>query len=213
MNKKKHFTLVELVIVVVIMGIVATLGVPTYQNAVEAGKARVCQTNLEVLLGALEIYILENDKLPATLGYLPKEYIERSWAKTTEEKGAWRLKLAYFIDNLRKGRFVYAQAVPNYLAEAISLRCPADKNLATLSYRLVSGIGGMSRQNYENELGAIVEETGPRHIYRGLIGQTETIQIGIKRGKETVVRNIAASERARKAFGIGQRKQLTDSLQ
>jgi type II secretory pathway pseudopilin PulG len=58
---KKYFTLVDIVISLIILGILATLGLPLYNNAIENAKAKACEMNLKVLLGALEAYSLERE--------------------------------------------------------------------------------------------------------------------------------------------------------
>ncbi len=54
------FTLLELLIVVIIVGILASLAIPTYQKTVEQGRATEAIANLNILRGAEVIYFKEN---------------------------------------------------------------------------------------------------------------------------------------------------------
>lgn len=52
MNSSKGFSLIELIIVVVIIGIIATIGVPSYQGMMERGRITSASNNL---LGAMQL--------------------------------------------------------------------------------------------------------------------------------------------------------------
>lgn len=150
--KKQAFTLMEIIIVVIVIGILATVAIPIYQNTIEDAKAKVCQTNLEALQVALDIYAMENDKIPATLSQLPWEYIQRAYVKILQKKDAWKIKLAYFILDRQKRDFAYAQSFIDRLAKGdIKLiTCPADPNPPPegISYGLNSNLANMTSQEY-----------------------------------------------------------------
>ena len=152
MKRKKHFTLVEIVIVVIIAGILFTFAIPGYYNIVERAKAKVCESNLNVLLGAVEIHALENDLLPATLGQLKQEYLEKSWAKYLEE-GSWKIKLNYFIVDLTKKGMAYAQTgwIERYVGDIKYFTCPADDTPPPggHSYGINSALGPMAYNQYK----------------------------------------------------------------
>lgn len=65
-HNKKAFTLLELLVVVLIIGIVSAVALPQYQKAVE--KARLVQNIVTVraLYDALEVYRLANGSYPPT---------------------------------------------------------------------------------------------------------------------------------------------------
>jgi prepilin-type N-terminal cleavage/methylation domain-containing protein len=66
-TNKKAFTLIEMLVVVVIIGILAAIALPQYQKAVEkalVSEAFIIQKNI---LQASELYILQHGKNPDTL--------------------------------------------------------------------------------------------------------------------------------------------------
>jgi len=70
--KKASFTLIEILVGLVILSILATLGIPQYQNFIEQGRAKACAVNLDTLQRALDIYVMEHDAIPASLDDLAK---------------------------------------------------------------------------------------------------------------------------------------------
>ena len=52
----KGFTLMEVMIVIVVLGVLAGLAVPTYQNAIEHTAVREAETNLKTIYTAEKIY-------------------------------------------------------------------------------------------------------------------------------------------------------------
>ena len=111
--KRKAFTLLEIIFTLIIMGIIATIAFPTYQNFVEDAHARVCETNLKALKTALDIYAIEHDTMPGALGALPQEYINKAYAQVMQRPDAWKTKLAYAFLEWRERGLAYAD--PNFL--------------------------------------------------------------------------------------------------
>ena len=110
---KRAFTLMEMIIVVIIIGIFATLGIPAYQNAIEDSKARVCETNLRALKTALDIYAMDHDIMPGALGELPQGYINKAYAQVMQGPDIWKTKLANAILDWNERDLAYA--APNFL--------------------------------------------------------------------------------------------------
>ena len=57
MMNKKGFTLVELMIVVVILGILVAIAVPIYSSVTKNAKKKACASNIRVIKGNLETYL------------------------------------------------------------------------------------------------------------------------------------------------------------
>lgn len=131
--RTKAFTLTEMLIVLVVVGVLATLGFPAYQKVIEDSRAQVCETNLRALKTALDIFAMENDIMPASLSALPQDYLERAYASLLKQKGVWRIKLARFItDFSRERNLAYAQQFfLNQLArrDMKLVTCPNDTNV------------------------------------------------------------------------------------
>ena len=58
---KKSFTLVELLIVVAILGIIGTIGIPIYQGQIRTAQNTDAQTTLQSISMMQEQYLLENN--------------------------------------------------------------------------------------------------------------------------------------------------------
>jgi len=106
---KKSFTLVEIVMIVIIVGVIATFALPAYRNVLEESKAEVCAMNLKVLLGAVETYAVENDALPSSLGQLNNRQLKQAWTKTLEKNNSWKVELAYWLVDFNQRGLAYAQ--------------------------------------------------------------------------------------------------------
>ncbi len=84
---KKGFTLVELMIVVVILGILVAIAVPIYSAVRENAERRTCQSNMRMIVGACAQYFMEHESydglVPATgisnlaEATLPQEFTDK----------------------------------------------------------------------------------------------------------------------------------------
>jgi len=64
----KGFTLVEILIVVVILGILAAIVIPQFTNASETAKASNLRSQLQTIRGQLELYQIEHNGVYPALG-------------------------------------------------------------------------------------------------------------------------------------------------
>jgi len=157
--KRRAFTLIEVLVIVIIAGILASIAIPSYQNFMEEQKARVCETNLKTLQQALDIYAIDHDTMPASLSELPDETINKAFARILQEKGSWRIKLAYFMVDFNQRHLAYAAPFLNQLARGnmMILTCPKNSK-GGVSYGVNAALAQMSCRQYReisSEVGLI----------------------------------------------------------
>lgn len=70
LRNQKGFTLMELMIVIVIIGVLAAIGVPAYTNYVEKAKAATCDANRRSLSTANGLYYAENGRYTGDINNL-----------------------------------------------------------------------------------------------------------------------------------------------
>lgn len=64
MKAKSGFTLVEILIVVVILGILAAIVIPQFTNASSEAKLSSIKSNLQSIRAQIELYKIKNDDFP-----------------------------------------------------------------------------------------------------------------------------------------------------
>jgi prepilin-type N-terminal cleavage/methylation domain-containing protein len=129
---EKGFTLVELMVVLTILLVLSSFGIFMYHRAIAQAKETVCETNLVALHEAIELYLSENDALPASLGQLKFEHVEKGYAKAMRERN-WYNKLCFFLVKLDASDQAYAQFLTyenlhKYGVTEKIFHCPADHN-------------------------------------------------------------------------------------
>ena len=78
-RKQEGFTLVELMVVVLIIGILVAIAVPVFLNASANAKLKSCQANQRTIEGAAQTYSASNNgTLPADVATLVPTYIKVS---------------------------------------------------------------------------------------------------------------------------------------
>jgi type IV pilus assembly protein PilA len=65
-QSKKGFTLVEIMIVVVIIGLLAAMAIPAFQKVRETSQEKTIRNNLRQLASGADQYFLENGKTTVT---------------------------------------------------------------------------------------------------------------------------------------------------
>jgi len=74
MKNKKGFTLIELMVVVIIIGILATIAIPSFNKSMENAREREARTTLELIYNAEKIYRLDkktySDSFDNMISYL-----------------------------------------------------------------------------------------------------------------------------------------------
>lgn len=77
-RNEKGFTLIELMVVVLIIGILIAIAIPLYNVATARAETRTCQANLRTIEGAINTYRASTDAYPGdiatmvTAGYLKR---------------------------------------------------------------------------------------------------------------------------------------------
>ena len=89
--KQKAFTLIELIIVVTILGILASFVLPTFQGHVLKSKEAAAKNDLKVMRTQIELYKMEHNGIPP--GYIngsgaPTALLELQFTATTTVDGA-----------------------------------------------------------------------------------------------------------------------------
>jgi prepilin-type N-terminal cleavage/methylation domain-containing protein len=179
-NMKKGFTLMEILIVAVIIGILAVVGVAVYDKMIEDAKARVCENHTDTILGALEVYVVEHDQLPGSISQLTPQQIQKSYAKVMQTPDAWKIRLAYWLVNVNRGRFTFdtmpsAIAVTNdklsetgLVKELDVFHCPANHSAEadgpSYTINLPANVtNAVEFDAYNNDDVAIVDDAAARH--------------------------------------------------
>ncbi len=152
--RKKAFSLMEIIVVLVVVGILATVSMPAYQNFVEESKNKVCDTNLKALQTALEIYAIENEVLPASLSQLQGKYIREAFHRVLNQRGAWKIELAYLVIGWREYGIAHAEFLKDEIAKGNVglITCPKDQtNPASggTSYGLNAALAEISLGDYK----------------------------------------------------------------
>lgn len=97
LNRESGFTLIELMIVMLIIGILASIAIPSYLASLKSAKEAVLQEDLHVMRDAIDSYTMDKGKAPQSLddlmqsGYLksiptdPMTHSNDSWVTSTDD--------------------------------------------------------------------------------------------------------------------------------
>ncbi len=66
-KKREGVTLIELLIVVLILAALSAIAIPRISQSAQNAKANACDTNVDVLNSAIEMYNADNSAYPAAL--------------------------------------------------------------------------------------------------------------------------------------------------
>ena len=197
-NVSKGFTLVELLVVVAIVITLATIGMYFYNKSLAYAKETVCETNLRAIEQGLKLYATENDALPASLGQLKLEHLEKGYAKAMK-KNKWITKLCFLLLKFDASDKAYAQFLTyenlkKYGVTSSIFHCPADKN-GGASYGLNSTLEGKKWSDIGEEVIIVAdsddylfntkEQLAKRHHHKA-IGISKTSKI-VKVSEDNVV--------------------------
>lgn len=72
-KREAGFTLMELMIVMMIIGVLTTLAIPSFVSAVRSAKEAVLKEDLRVMRSAIDSYTMDKQKAPQSLDDLVQE--------------------------------------------------------------------------------------------------------------------------------------------
>lgn len=72
-RQESGFTLMELMIVMMIIGVLTTLAIPSFVSAVRSAKEAVLKEDLHVMRAAIDSYTMDKQKAPQSLDDLVQE--------------------------------------------------------------------------------------------------------------------------------------------
>lgn len=81
MKKDEGFTLVELMIVVLIIGILVAIAIPIFNNASAEAKKKTCAANIRTINGAINQMAAVDGTDPKTLATTPAELVTEGYLK------------------------------------------------------------------------------------------------------------------------------------
>ena len=77
LKSKKGFTLVELLVVVVIIGILVAIAIPVYNDITHSTKQKACEANIRMIKSAIQQYKVANpDANSVSMEVLEEGYFE-----------------------------------------------------------------------------------------------------------------------------------------
>ena len=105
MKAKSGFTLVEILIVVVILGILAAIVIPQFTEASTEAKTSSLCTDLQTVRSQIELYkIQHNDNLPASAGEASADF-ERRMTTQTDIAGAAGADYGPYLQKIPTNQF------------------------------------------------------------------------------------------------------------
>ncbi len=112
---ERGFTLVELMIVMLIIGVLAAIAIPSYTNSIKSAREAVLREDLHVMRQAIDSYTMDKEKAPQSLddlvqsGYLkeiPKDPVTQSqttWVPDTDDSLGSVDQTAGGVSNVHSG--------------------------------------------------------------------------------------------------------------
>jgi len=66
-REEQGFTLIELMVVILIIGILVAIAIPVFNNARESAYQKTCQASLRTIDGAIQTFRADNNNWPANV--------------------------------------------------------------------------------------------------------------------------------------------------
>ncbi|AEP31201.1 type II secretion system major pseudopilin GspG [Brumicola nitratireducens] len=120
LNKQSGFSMIELLVVLVILGLLAGLVGQQFLGKVDTSKVRTAETQVKMLKMALQTYRLDNSRYPTDLKFLnvaPSEnaqYWSGPYLSETLPLDPWGVDYVYQTDaNAPQGFYLYSYGADN----------------------------------------------------------------------------------------------------
>src|SRR5262245_6256730 len=111
-SRSKGFTLVELLVVVAIIGIIASIAIPNLLNAVDKGKQKRTMSNLRAIGSAVVVYSIENSTYPtAATAAAMQALIDPTYIKLMPSQDGWSNPIQF--DSSPTGYTIYSKGKDN----------------------------------------------------------------------------------------------------
>lgn len=139
--KKIAFTLIEVMVAIIILTVVVSLSIASYEKTIRSSKDRTDMLNLQVLQKAADIYTMETDTLPTSLTQLTPRHIHLAYQEITGKQR--ENPCLAFLRNHFGVKYAWAIPLPPryYGSNPKTLKCPLDASTALSSYTLNHDLG------------------------------------------------------------------------
>ena len=112
MRAYRAFTLVEVLIVVIILGILAAIVVPQFSNASSDAKLSALKTNLQTIRGQIQLYKLQpNDVYPALATFVEQMPLASKADGTTAPVGTAEFDLGPYLQSVPTNPYTHTATV------------------------------------------------------------------------------------------------------
>lgn len=97
MKNERGFTIMELLVVIVIIGVLAAIGVPAYNNMTTRARQTACQANRRTLQTAVGMHFADTGTYPADLGAALAGYLDNAANMTCPSGGNYTLDASHNV--------------------------------------------------------------------------------------------------------------------
>jgi len=149
------FTLIQVLVALVLVLVIASIAAMAYQGLIDNARAAACENNLKVLNTAVELYADEYGVIPAVLGELKPEHLQKAYARVMENS-SWQRRFSLALLEISRsgeafGEFLSYENLRKFGAAKDSFRCPGDKNGGT-SYGINANVAGTLWAKVDNDV-------------------------------------------------------------